>query len=179
MGYEVEYQPFQVPDQYVGFIESPLSTKRNWQAGVAPNALISTEAVTAPLIFVQGGTKLEDIPNEVNGKIVLFERGTTVTDYNKQVENAVSKGAKGVLLYSLIGGRGNYGQTFNPRLMKKQSIPVFGLAYAQGNAFKEEIAKKGTTILSLKARHESKLTSLNVIAKRNQRRVQVMKKQSL
>ena len=23
MGYEVEYQPFQVPDQYVGFIESP------------------------------------------------------------------------------------------------------------------------------------------------------------
>ena len=118
MGYEVEYQPFQVPDQYVGFIESPLSTKRNWQADAAPNALISTEAVTAPLIFVQGGTKLEDIPNEVNGKIVLFERGTTVTDYNKQVENAVSKGAKGVLLYSLIGGRGNYGQTFNPRLMK-------------------------------------------------------------
>lgn len=35
MGYEVEYQPFQVPDQYVGFIESPLSTKRNWQAGAA------------------------------------------------------------------------------------------------------------------------------------------------
>ncbi len=131
-----------------------------------PNALISTEAVTAPLIFVQGGTKLEDIPNEVNGKIVLFERGTTVADYNKQVENAVSKGAKGVLLYSLIGGRGNYGQTFNPRLTKKQSIPVFGLAYAQGNAFKEEIAKKGTTILSLKARHESNLTSLNVIAKK-------------
>ena len=118
MGYEVEYQPFQVPDQYVGFIESPLSTKRNWQAGAAPNALISTESVTAPLIFVQGGTKLEDIPNEVNGKIVLFERGTTVADYNKQVENAVSKGAKGVLLYSLIGGRGNYGQTFNPRLTK-------------------------------------------------------------
>lgn len=26
---------------------------------------------------------------------------------------------------------------------EKQSIPVFGLAYAQGNAFKEEIAKKG------------------------------------
>ncbi|WP_226606011.1 M28 family metallopeptidase [Bacillus cereus] len=166
MGYEVEYQPFQVPDQYVGFIESPLSIKRNWQAGAAPNSLISTEAVTAPLIFVQGGTKLEDIPNEVNGKIVLFERGTTVADYNKQVENAVSKGAKSVLLYSLIGGRGNYGQTFNPRLTKKQSVPVFGLAYAQGNAFKEEIAKKGTTILSLKARHESKLTSLNVIAKK-------------
>ena len=35
MGYDVEYQPFQVPDQYVGFIESPLSTKRNWQAGAA------------------------------------------------------------------------------------------------------------------------------------------------
>ena len=62
--------------------------------------------------------------------------------------------------------------------MKKQSIPVFGLAYAQGNAFKEEIAK-GDNNSFLKARHESKLTSLNVIAKRNQRRVQVMKKQSL
>ncbi|PDM38116.1 hypothetical protein CMV37_07735 [Bacillus cereus] len=98
MGYEVEYQPFQVPDQYVGFIESPLSTKRNWQAGAAPNALISTEAVTAPLIFVQGGTKLEDIPNEVNGKIVLFERGTTVADYNKQVENAVTSMGKEVIL---------------------------------------------------------------------------------
>ena len=106
-----------------------------------PNALISTESVTAPLIFVQGGTKLEDIPNS-KWKNCSIRRGTTVADYNKQVENAVSKGAKGVLLYSLIGGRGNYGQTFNPRLTKKQSIPVFGLAYAQGNAFKEEIAKK-------------------------------------
>ena len=96
MGYDVEYQPFQVPDQYVGFIESPLSTKRNWQAGAA---LMHSflQKLLQPLIFVQGGTKLEDIPNEVNGKIVLFERGTTVTDYNKQVENAVSKGAKGVL----------------------------------------------------------------------------------
>ncbi|PEN12500.1 M28 family metallopeptidase [Bacillus pseudomycoides] len=166
MGYEVEYQPFAVPDQYVGFIDSPLSRSKNWQAGAAPNALISTEAVTAPLIFVPNGTKLEEIPNEVNGKIVLFERGATVADYNKQVENAVAKGAKGVLLYSLIGGRGNYGQTFNPRLTKKQSIPVFGLAYVQGNAFKEELAKKGSTILSLKARHESNLQSLNVIAKK-------------
>ncbi|MBC6976195.1 M20/M25/M40 family metallo-hydrolase [Bacillus sp. Xin] len=166
MGYEVEYQPFAVPDQYVGFIESPLSKSRNWQAGAAPNSLISAEAVTAPLIFVPNGTKLDEIPNEVNGKIVLFERGATVADYNKQVENAVAKGAKGVLLYSLIGGRGNYGQTFNPRLTKKQSIPVFGLAYAQGNAFKEELAKKGDTILSLKARHESNLQSLNVIAKK-------------
>ena len=166
MGYEVEYQPFAVPDQYVGFIESPLSKSRNWQTGAAPNSLISTEAVTAPLIFVPNGTNLDEIPNEVNGKIVLFERGATVADYNKQVENAVAKGAKGVLLYSLIGGRGNYGQTFNPRLTKKQSIPVFGLAYAQGNAFKEELAKKGNTILSLKARHESNLQSLNVIAKK-------------
>ncbi|KEK25532.1 M28 family metallopeptidase [Bacillus gaemokensis] len=166
MGYEVEYQPFSVPDQYVGFIDSPMSQSRNWQAGAAPNSLISTEAVTAPLIFVKNGTKLAEIPNEVSGKIVLFERGATVADYNKQVENAVAKGAKGVLLYSLIGGRGNYGQTFNPRLTKKQSIPVFGLAYAQGNAFKEELAKKGSTILSLKARHESNLQSLNVIAKK-------------
>lgn len=166
MGYEVEYQPFAVPDQYVGFIESPLSKSRNWQVGAAPNSLISAEAVTAPLIFVPNGTKLDEIPNEVNGKIVLFERGATVADYNKQVENAVAKGAKGVLLYSLIGGRGNYGQTFNPRLTQKQSIPVFGLAYAQGNAFKEELAKKGNTILSLKARHESNLQSLNVIAKK-------------
>lgn len=166
MGYEVEYQPFAVPDQYVGFIDSPLSHSRNWQTGAAPNSLISTEAVIAPLIFVPNGTKLEEIPNEVNGKIVLFERGETVADYNKQVENAVAKGAKGVLLYSLIGERGNYGQTFNPRLTKEQSIPVFGLAYAQGNAFKEELAKKGHTVLSLKARHESNLQSLNVIAKK-------------
>ncbi|MGQ0439809.1 PA domain-containing protein [Bacillus sp. B-TM1] len=80
-----------------------------------------------------------------NGKIVLFERGTTVADYNKQVENAVSKGAKGVLLYSLIGGRGNYGQTFNPRLTKKQSIPVFGLA------FRERIVAPFLAISSLNA----------------------------
>lgn len=77
----------------------------------------------------------------MKGKIVLFERGTTVADYNKQVENAVAKGAKGVLLYSLIGGRGNYGQAFNPRLTKKQPIPVFGLAYAQGNGLKEKYSK--------------------------------------
>ena len=143
-----------------------------------PNALISTEAVTAPLIFVQGGTKLEDIPNEVNGKIVLFERGTTVTDYNKQVENAVSKGAKGVLLYSLIGGRGNYGQTFNPRLMKSNlSLSLVLLMRKEMHLKKKSLKRDNNSFL--KARHESKLTSLNVIAKRNQRRVQVMKKQSL
>ncbi len=95
-----------------------------------------------PLYLCSGGTKLEDIPNEVNGKIVLFERGTTVTDYNKQVENAISKGAKGVLLYSLIGGRGNYGQTFNPRLTKS-NLSLSLVLLMQGNAFKEEIAKKG------------------------------------
>ncbi|MGH1051041.1 M28 family metallopeptidase [Bacillus cytotoxicus] len=166
LGYEVEYQPFSVPDQYVGFIDSSLSQSKSWQAGAASNALISSNPVTASLIFVQGGTNLNDIPNEVNGKIVLFERGNTVTDYNKQVENAVAKGAKGVLLYSLIGGRGNYGQTFNPQLTKKQSIPVFGLAYAQGNAFKEELATNKTITLSLKARHETNLQPVNVIAKK-------------
>ena len=62
MGYEVEYQPFQVPDRYVGFIESPLSTKRNWQAGAAPNALISTESVTAPLIFCSRWDKIRGYP---------------------------------------------------------------------------------------------------------------------
>ncbi|WP_369901685.1 M28 family metallopeptidase [Bacillus manliponensis] len=166
MGYEVEYQKFNVPDQYVGFIDSPLSQSRSWQAGAAPNSLISAETITAPLIFVPNGTNLEDIPNEVNGKIVLFERGVTIADYNKQVENAVAKGAKGVLLYSFIGSRGNYGQTFNPRLTKKQSVPVFGLAYAQGNAFKEELNKKGNVTLSLKATHETNLQSTNVIAKK-------------
>ncbi|MDM5190984.1 M28 family metallopeptidase [Bacillus sp. DX4.1] len=165
MGYEVEYQPFSVPDQYIGFIDFPLSREKNWQAGAAPNSLISAEPVTAPIIFVPNGTKPEEVPNNVKDKIVLFERGTTVADYNKQVENAVAKGAKGVLLYSLIGGRGNYGQTFNPRLTKKQPIPVFGLAYAQGNGLKEKV-QKGNTILSLKARHDANLQSLNVIAKK-------------
>lgn len=62
MGYEVEYQPFQVPDQYVGFIESPLSTKRNWQTGAAPNALISTESVTGSSYLCSRWDKIRGYP---------------------------------------------------------------------------------------------------------------------
>ncbi|CAM4226496.1 aminopeptidase [Bacillus manliponensis] len=166
MGYEVEYQPFTVSDQYLGFIDSPLSQSKTWQAGAAANALISKEAVTAPVIFVQNGTRLSDIPNDAKGKIVLFEKAATQASYNRQVENAVAKGAKGVLLYSLIDSRGNHGSAFNPYLTKKQSIPVFGLAYSQGNALKQELAQKGSVALSLTARHEANLQSFNVIAKK-------------
>jgi aminopeptidase YwaD len=160
-GYDVEYQYFPVADQYIGNIT--LEDGTVWEMGAAPNGKISEQAVKAEVIVVKDGTNPSDFSAEVRGKIVLLERASTTDNYRKQVENAVLAGASGVILQSLVGSRGNYGQAFNPSLATKVDIPVFGASYIHGEWLKERLSK-GPVEVTLTSKHYTNLQSVNVIA---------------
>ncbi|MEK4893905.1 M28 family metallopeptidase [Bacillus sp. FSL M7-0996] len=165
LGYEVEYQAFPVPNQYIGSISFGVYGEKEWQVGAASNASISKEPVVGSVVFIGKENDIKNVPEPIHGKIVLLEQADTYEKYNEQVEYAARKGAKAVLLYSTIGDRGNYGEAFNPVLKKKQLIPVFGLAYNQGIRMRDRILHH-ENIVSLKAKHEMNLSSVNVIAKK-------------
>ncbi|WP_066304695.1 M20/M25/M40 family metallo-hydrolase [Bacillus sp. FJAT-29814] len=160
-GYDVEYQYFPVADQYIANFAFADGT--SWEMAAAPNGKISDTAVKGQVIFVEGGTSLTDFPANTAGKIVVMPRASTTAGYRTQVDNAVKAGAAGVILQSLVGSRGNYGQTFNPSLASKLDVPVYGAAYIQGEWLKEQLAK-GPVEVSLTAKHHANLQSVNVIA---------------
>ncbi|MEH6949012.1 M28 family metallopeptidase [Bacillus sp. JJ634] len=160
-GYDVEFQYFPVADQFIANVS--LNDETVWEMGAAPNGKISDEAVKGQVVFVEDGTSLSDFSADTAGKIVVMARASTVAGYQAQVDNAVKAGAKGVILQSLVGSRGNYGQAFNPSLAKKYDVPVFGASYIHGEWMKEEMAK-GSVEVSLTAKHYSNLKSVNVIA---------------
>jgi aminopeptidase YwaD len=99
-----------------------------------------------------------DFPLEVEGKIALVRRGLPFVDF---VERATKAGAIGLMIYSVEGGRGNYGSAFSPNVTA--DIPVLGLALAQGMWFKEMVAD-GPVHIEIQTWHYSNLTSQNVIA---------------
>lgn len=160
-GYDVEYQYFPVADQYIANVA--FNDGSTWEMGAAPNGKISTEAVEGQVLFIEGGTSLTDFPSEAEGKIIVMPRASSTSDYRKQVDNAVQAGAKGVILQSLVGSRGNYGSTFNPSLLTTYDIPVYGAAFIQGEWLKEQL-EEGPVEISLTAKQYSNLQSVNVIA---------------
>jgi len=162
-GYEVELQPFPVSDQYIGTVE--LASGEQWQLGAARKGGLITgdEFVSGELIFVYPGTEQGDFPPETAGKIVLMERASTSSLYRTQVANATDAGALAVILYSLVGSRGNYGGAWNPRLDSAQNtIPVLGAAYIHG-IWLLEMLEQGPVYLSVQTKHYENLESVNVI----------------
>lgn len=159
-GFDVEYQYFPVADQYIADVA--FADGASWQMGAAPNGSISDEAVKAEVVYVEDGTKAEDFPASVDGKIVLLTRASAIANYRLQVDNAVNAGASGVILQSVVGSRGNYGSTFNPSLTQQYDVPVYGAAYIQGEWLKEQLAK-GAVEIELTAKHYTNLQSVNVI----------------
>lgn len=160
-GYDVEYQYFPVADQYIANVSFKDGTV--WELAAAPNGKISKEPVKGNVVYVEGGTNPSDFSADVNGKIVLMARSATLAEYRTQVNNAIVAGAKGVILQSLVGSRGNYGQTFNPSLPTKVDIPVYGASYIHGEWLKEQL-DNGPVEIGLTAEHFSNLQSMNVIA---------------
>ena len=163
-GYEVELQPFPVSDQYIGTIE--LASGEQWQLGAARRGGLITgdEFIPGELIFVYPGTDPGDFPPETAGKIVLMERASSSSLYRLQVSNAVDAGAIGVILYSLVGSRGNYGGAWNPRLSSSNPapIPVLGAAWIQG-MWLLDMLDQGSVFLSVQTKHYEDLESVNVI----------------
>ena len=163
-GYDVELQSFPVSDQYIGTIE--LASGEQWQLGAARSGGLVTgdEFVPGELIFVYPGTDPGDFPPETAGKIVLMERAPSTSLYRLQVAKAVDAGAIGVILYSLVGSRGNYGGAWNPRLSSSDPapIPVLGAAWIQG-MWLLEMLDQGSVFLSVQTKQYEDLESVNVI----------------
>ncbi|MDZ5473767.1 M28 family metallopeptidase [Bacillus sp. 31A1R] len=155
-GYDVEYQYFPVGDQYIANVAFNDGTF--WEMVAAPNGKVSDEAVKGEVVFVEGNDY-----SQVNGKIAVMARASTTAGYRTQVNEAVAAGAKGVILQSLVGGRGNLGQTFNPSLTTSVDVPVYGASYIHGEWLKEQLAK-GPVEVSLTSTQYSNLQSVNVIA---------------
>lgn len=155
-GYDVEFQYFPVADQFIG--SAAFEDGTVWEMGAAPNGAISDTPVHAEVIFVEN----ENFQG-AEGKIVHLARADTTAGYREQVAKAVEAGAAGVILQSLVGSRGNYGQTFNPNLTSEYDIPVFGASYIHGEWLKEQM-EQGAVELSLSAKHYKDLKSVNVIA---------------
>ncbi|WP_026584495.1 M20/M25/M40 family metallo-hydrolase [Bacillus sp. J33] len=155
-GYDVEFQYFPVADQYIG--STAFEDGTIWEMGASPNGSISDTPVKAEVVYVENN----DFTN-VEGKIVLIARSSTTAGYRQQVADAVDAGAAGVILQSLVGSRGNYGQTFNPSLTATYDIPVFGASYIHGEWLREQM-EQGAVEVSLTAKHYSDLKSVNVIA---------------
>jgi aminopeptidase YwaD len=162
-GYEVELQPFPVSDQYIGTIE--LAAGEQWQLGAARRGVITgDDFIPGELIFVYPGTDPGDFPTETAGKIVLMERASSTSLYRTQVANAEAAGASAVILYSLVGSRGNYGGAWNPRLSSSSpaDIPVLGSAWIQG-MWLLDMLDQGPVFLSVQTKHYADLESVNVI----------------
>ncbi|MRX71607.1 M20/M25/M40 family metallo-hydrolase [Bacillus lacus] len=158
-GYSVEYQYFPVADQYIAHVT--LSNGSVWEMGAAPNGKISSTPVKAEVVYLEN-TDPESLKN-VQGKIVVVPRGNTTASYQAQVKALAEAKAAGVILQSLVGSRGNYGQAFNPSLPVKYDIPVFGASYIHGEWLKDEISA-GRKQISLTGQHFTNLQSVNVIA---------------
>lgn len=132
LGYEVEYQALPVPDQYIGSISFSMYGEKDWQVGAASNAFISKNPVVGSVVFIGKETNINSLSESIHGKIVLLEQADTIEKYNEQVEHVAIKGAKGVLLYSTIGDRGNYGEAFNPILKRNNRYLYLDLPIIRG-----------------------------------------------
>ena len=161
LGYAVEEQPFSVPDQYIGYVQSG---KEKWQVGASPEGRITgKKPVSGDVIDVGKGLSEEDYASGAKGKLVLIQYDSA--NRNEQLKRAVENGAKGVLFYNTVGSRGNYGPAFSPRFEEKVDIPVLGISLIHGQRLIERL-EKGEVRIKVNTEHHGNLSSLNVIASR-------------
>ncbi len=161
LGYAVEEQPFSVPDQYIGYVQSG---KEKWQVGASPEGRITgKKPVSGDVIDVGKGLSGEDYAAGAKGKMVLIQYDSA--NRNEQLKRAVENGAKGVLFYNTVGSRGNYGPAFSPRFEEKVDIPVLGISWFHGQWLIERL-EKGRVKVKVNTEHHGNLSSLNVIATR-------------
>jgi aminopeptidase YwaD len=175
LGLETLVQSFDVNNQYIGNITVHDADKWYgkgewgfnewhgdvWETGAAANGLITGENVKVSGYVIDCGSgNIGEWPAEVEGNIALVERGIT---FNTLRDRAVEAGAKGLLVYSVTGSRGNYGSAFSPSITTSD-IPVLGLALAQGQWLKEMIAAELPVYVDTQTFAYTDLTSQNVIA---------------
>lgn len=173
LGYGTTIQEFGVPNQTIGNITVVGAEQwfgrgdwgfqewhgTVWETGAAPGGLITGDGPAVSGFVIDCGVGNDgDFPQEVMGNIALVQRGTA---FDILRDRAKAAGAAGLMIYSVAGSRGNYGQTFNPGTTT--DIPVLGLALAQGMWLKEMSAEFPVRV-NIQTWTYTGLTSQNVIA---------------
>ncbi|GAA4239847.1 M28 family metallopeptidase [Actinomadura meridiana] len=154
LGYDVELQPFPVPDKALAEIRA--KGERLWQT--AASAQGATGLADGAVLDVG---KVVEVPGGARGKLVLFDRvAGKETDQAKAAEAA---GAKAALIANVRTDTypERKAATFTPNLAGTVAIPVLGLAEYHG-----ERIRAGAKRLSVEVTLHSKLTSYNVLAER-------------
>ncbi|MDW7740655.1 MAG: M28 family peptidase [Bacillota bacterium] len=169
IGYEPWVQEFSIGNQHIGTITVHDGEQwfgqgewgfNEWHGTVWETGAGSRGPYTSVSGYVVdcGSGGVNEWPAEVEGNIALVQRGTAFTTLVSRAQNA---GATGLLIYSVVGSRGQYGQTFSPNVTT--SIPVLGLALSQGMWLKE-MMEEFPVYLDIETQLYSNLISQNVIA---------------
>ncbi|MGD6853892.1 S8 family serine peptidase [Bacillus infantis] len=92
------------------------------------------EGKSLPLVYVEGGYPTSYNNKDVNGKVVLVDRGITTLD--AKIKEAKKHGAKAVLMVNNISGEG-----YIPSYLGEgySFIPTFSLSSEQGAALKQKV----------------------------------------
>ncbi|WP_078381949.1 S8 family serine peptidase [Sutcliffiella halmapala] len=99
--------------------------------------LAELEGENLPVVDVGPGYESSYTNKDVNGKIVLVQRG--LIEFPDKITNAYKNGAKAVLLYNNVPEEG-----FIPVYLGKgyQFVPTFSLSYEQGIKLRENVLEK-------------------------------------
>ncbi|OIK16407.1 aminopeptidase [Bacillus sp. MUM 116] len=131
LGLETKVIPFPIYDYWTNHVWVKIGGTD--LSGTAPRAFSGSGSgnVTAQLVNV-GKAKPEEITDAVKGKIALVERGDLT--FVEKVQNVLSRGAIGVLMYNNSTSGNSFGQ-----VSEGQNIPAVAITRAQGLALVEQL----------------------------------------
>jgi hypothetical protein len=109
----------------------------NWQLAVATNSKMTGDdaPVTAPVIWINGGSLPTDFPAATAGKIAMMNAGGTGAPRSTQAANAIAAGAVGVILV----GTGQAPLTLNNLTTAQPNVPVLGGGDLHGAELKKAL----------------------------------------
>jgi subtilisin family serine protease len=103
------------------------------------NKVEELKGQSLPIVYVGIGAASNYNDKDVNGKVVLLDRGNTTLD--AKIKEAKKRGAKVVLMANSVAGEG-----YIPSYLGESYsfIPTFSLSYEQGTALKQKVTETAT-----------------------------------
>ncbi|WP_042351484.1 M28 family peptidase [Bacillus massiliigorillae] len=129
LGLETTIQPFPIYDTRVNHVIVQINGN-NVAESPKPFSGSVSKKVTAPLVYI--GTGLPEEIGDLTGKIALIERGGIT--FIEKVQNALEKGAVGVLMYNNSSAGNSFGQ-----VQDGQNIPAVAITRATGLQLVEQL----------------------------------------
>lgn len=162
-GYEVELEPFAVPDRRLGELSSArLDQKLCWGVGAATRGRIGATA-TGPLVLAPSASPA-DLPADLTGKVVMRVVLANNENLTALAQAAATRGAVAFVATRVDGVYPRQTSASAPSLSADVPIPVVGVGQAQKHAILAALAG-GPLSPTVTTTLHSGLTSHNVIAR--------------